>query len=490
MIPPEREAEILRLHHAEHWPVGTIARQLGLHHQVVRRVLAQAGQHPRHRRPSQVEPYLPFLQETLAKYPRLRASRLWQMIRARGYPGNKDYFRAIVARLRPKPPAEAFLRLRTLMGEQAQVDWAHFGKVTVGRAERQLLAFVMVLSYSRRIFLRFYLGGAMPNFLRGHVDAFQTFGGCARTLLYDNLKSAVLERVRDAIRFHPTLLALSSHYRFEPRPVAPFRGNEKGRVERAIQYVRSAFFAARTWADLDDLNAQAAAWCASEAMDRPWPDDRRRTVRDACMDEASHLLPLPAVAFPTDEQVVVRLGKTPYARFDGNDYSVPPTYVRRTLTVVASLDVVRVLDGATVVATHPRTFDKGAQLEDPAHIEALVATKRQAHEHRGMDRLHHALLAADAFFEAVAARGGNLGATTNGLTRLLDRYGALALDEALQAAIAADAAHLPAVHRALERHRQGLPPPVPVPLPDDPRLRGLVVRPHALEMYTQLLERN
>ena len=94
------------------------------------------------------------------------------------------------------------------------------------------MAFVMVLSWSRQIFLRFYLNQRMESFLRGHVGAFEAFGGCSRIVLYDNLKSAVLERRGDAIRFNPTLLSLASHYHFEPRPVAVARGNEKGRVER------------------------------------------------------------------------------------------------------------------------------------------------------------------------------------------------------------------------------------------------------------------
>lgn len=172
--------------------------------------------------------------------------------------GRPDHLRRIVGRLRPKPTAEAYQRLRTMPGEQAQVDWAHFGKLQVGRAVRPLWAFVMVLSYSRRPFVRFFPGASMPFFLRGHAEAFAEFGGVPRVLLYDNLKSAVLERHGDAIRFNPTLLELAAHYRFEPRPVAIARGNEKGRVERAIRYVREAFFEARTYADLADLNRQAA----------------------------------------------------------------------------------------------------------------------------------------------------------------------------------------------------------------------------------------
>jgi hypothetical protein len=122
MIPRALEAEILRLHHTEHWPIGTIAAQLRVHHSTVRRVLAQAGV-PVAKTPvraSIVEPYLPFIVETLSKYPRLRASRLYAMVRSRGYSGAPDHFRAIVARLRPRPAAEAYLRLRTLPGEQGQ----------------------------------------------------------------------------------------------------------------------------------------------------------------------------------------------------------------------------------------------------------------------------------------------------------------------------------------------------------------------------------
>ncbi len=215
------------------------------------------------------------------------------MIKERGYPGGPDHLRRIVGRLRPKKPAEAFQRLRTLPGEQGQVDWAHFGKLQIGRALRALWAFVMVLSYSRRIFLQFFHGAAMPFFVRGHVEAFSAFQGIPRVLLYDNLKSAVLERHGDAIRFHPTLLEMAAHYRFEPRPVAVARGNEKGRVERAIRYVREAFFAARTYTDLADLNRQALEWSSTAALDRSWVEDRSRTVRQAFEEERGVLLPLP-----------------------------------------------------------------------------------------------------------------------------------------------------------------------------------------------------
>jgi transposase len=189
MITRAMEAEVLRLHHAEKWPIGTIGRQLRLHHSTVRRVLAQAGipEAQKTTRPSLADPFIPFMLETLNAYPKLCASRLYIMVRDRGYRGGSDHFRAIVARLRPRPVAEAYLRLRTLPGQQAQCDWAHFGSITIGKATRTLMAFVMVLSYSRHLFLHFYLNAAMNNFLRGHVEAFNSWGAVPRVVLYDNL---------------------------------------------------------------------------------------------------------------------------------------------------------------------------------------------------------------------------------------------------------------------------------------------------------------
>lgn len=490
MISRELEAEILRLHHAEGWPVGTLARQLRVHHSTVRRVLGQAGVPAAHHysRPLMVEPFVPFIQATLERYPTLRASRLYRMVRERGYPGAPDHFRAIVARYRPRQATEAYLRLRTLPGEQGQVDWAHFGKFVVGHARRPLMAFVMVLSYSRHLFVRFYPSATMACFLDGHVRAFGFFNAVPRTLLYDNLRSAVLERIGDAIRFHPTLLELAAAYRFAPRPVAVARGNEKGRVERSIRFVRERFFAARRFADMADLNAQALAWCATEAAERPCPEDRSRNVRACFEEERPRLLSLPGEPFPCQERLIVRAGKTPYVRFDLNDYSIPHTHVRRTLEVLATLDTVRILDGDAVIARHPRSFDRGAQIEDPAHIQALLDHKRAGRAHRAIDRLHHAAPSAAAFFQRAAERGVHLGSLTRGLIELLDSHGSAALEAALRTALEAGAAQLAAVRHFidLQRARRGAAPPVAVTLPDDPRVRALTVRPHNLTDYEHL----
>jgi transposase len=490
MIDKALEAKILRYHFVEQWGVNTIARQLGIHHSAVDRVLSQAGlpKAERARRPSIVDPFHPLILETLAQYPTLSAARLLGMAQARGYTGGASQFRAHVAQLRPRRPAEAYLRLKTLPGEQSQIDWGHFGHVQIGRAKRPLMAFVMVLSFSRQIFLRFYLNQRMDNFLRGHVAAFSAFQGVPHVALYDNLRSAVLERRGEAIRFHPTLLDLSAHYRFEPRPVAPARGNEKGRVERAIRYIREAFFAGRTWRDLDDLNAQADAWCSGPSAQRPCPEDPALTVADAFANEQPHLIGLPDNPYPVDERVEVSVGKTPYVRFDLNDYSVPHTHVRRTLQVAASLTQVRILDGETVIATHLRTFDKGRQIEDPAHLADLVAAKRSARAHRGIDRLAQAVPASQTLLRQAAERGTPLTRTTAQLVALLDAYGASEMTRAVDEALAHDVPHPNAVRQVLERRREqrDQPPPLTLTLPDNDKLKGIVVRPAALAPYDQL----
>ena len=483
MIPDELEQRILRLHFVEKWKVGTIARQCGVHHSTVLRVLSDKGLRPeRAKRPSIVDPFLPFMQDTLNEYPNLPASRLHAMVVERGYTGSDSHFRRIVGRIRPRPPAEAFHRLHTLIGEEGQVDWGHFGQHQIGRATRPLSAFVMTLSWSRLPFVQFSFDQRMGSFLAGHVAAFRFFGGVPKRLLYDNLKSVVLERRADAIHFHPTALALAAHYRFEPRPVAVARGNEKGRVERTIRYLRTSFWPARTWSDLDDLNAQVLLWCRDTAGARACPEDDTMTVLQAWEQERARLTALPDDDFPAHDSVVVKVGKQPYVRFDTNDYSVPHDRVRRTLTVLATAKVVRIVDGDEVVAEHPRSFDRRQQIEDPVHLAALTARKREARAGRGLDRLKHAVPSSGTLLEGAARRGHNLGSAVAGLLRLVDTWTAAEVESAVVEAIAADALHVAAVRQVLERRGQqdGTPPPLPVQLPDDSRVREVSVIPHPL----------
>lgn len=489
MISPELRAEIRRLFYAEHWKVGTIAAALGVHPDAVRLAIEVERLSPRTARlgVSKLDPYFPFVRETLERYPRLRATRLLEMLRPRGYEGSVVQLRRAVARLRPKR-CEAYLRLSVLAGEQAQVDWGSFGTIAVGKGKRALSCFVVVLSWSRAIHARFTLDQTLESLVRGHIEAFDFFAGVPRLCLYDNMRSVVLERRADAIRFHPRLVELSAHYHFAPRPCAPARGNEKGRVERQIQYLRTSFFAARSFRDLDDLNAQFHRWREEIAHRRPVPGNAEMSVGEALDQERRFLLPLPEHRFESELVRVARSGKTPYVRFDRNLYSIPHTLVGKPLTLVAGEDRVRLLDGEQEVARHRRSYGSAEVIEDPAHLEGLAAHKRQASASRGRDRLCAAVPESQQIFEALALRGHNLGSHTIRLLRLLDQYGAEELRAAVRVAVEREAFGAGSVAHILEGRRRGrgLPPPIDVELPADPRVRELRVIPHRLEDYDAL----
>jgi len=491
MISPDQKANIRRLFHGEHWKIGTIASELGLHPDTVRAALeSERFISSREPRPSLTEPYLDFIRQTLSQYPRLRATRLYQMLRDRGYTGSVVQLRRIVAPLRPAKP-EAFLRLTTLPGEQAQADWASFGTVTIGRAQRRLSCFVLTLSYSRALYLEFFLDQTLENFLLGHVHAFSEWQGCPRTILYDNLKAVVLERCGNAIHFHPRLLELCGHYHFDPQPCRPFRGSEKGRVERAIQYIRGSFFAARAFTNLPDFNRQAWRWRDTVAHQRPCPGDDARTVAARFAAERAQLLALPAHPFDCDLVRTVQSDKTIYVRFDLNDYSIPPSAVRRPLTLVANAETVRLLDGATELARHRRSYDRHQRIEDPTHIAALVKEKRQALGGTAAARLRHAVPNIEQFLTAAFERGESLARQTSQLLGLLDDYGAVELAAAVTEALERNTPRASSLAFILSRrHRTRRAHLLPVDLSRHPELADLVIPTHQLEVYDELSDRN
>lgn len=485
-IHDELKAQTLRYHFVEHWRAGTIARQLGIHHSTVERVLGAAGverARQRPRRPSKLDPYVEFITETLERFPTLTAARLFEMVQARGYPGGPDHFRHRIASMRPRRAPEAYLRLRTLPGEQAQVDWAHFGKLTIARAQRPLMAFVLMLSYSRYPFVRFFLNASLANLIRGHVAAFSSLGGSVMTVLDDNMRSVVLERHADAIRFHPTLLALAAHYRFEPRPVAPARGNEKGRVERLIRFVQDRFLRARHFHHLDDLNAQAEQWCRTRAAERPCPEDRQRTVAEVFAEERPHLLALPDNPFPCEERVEVCVAKTPYVRFDANDYSVPHRYVGRSLVVSATLHTVRILDANTVLASHPRSFDRGQQIKNPTHIATSAPPAPTAPPTASTTPPRPPKPCSPPPPNATTSASSPADSSNCSTPTAPSPSNAPSPPPSNPTPPIWPAC---ATSSTSTDSNPAKPPPLPLALPDDPRLRSLSVRPHNLADYDRL----
>jgi transposase len=487
MISPETHVEIRRHFYAEHWKIGTIAQELGIHPDAVRQAIESERFHRGQTlRPSITDPYLEFVRQTLDQHPRLRATRLYQMIRERGYTGSVVQLRRAVARLRPTV-REAFLRLHTFPAEQAQADWAHFGQVAVGRARRTLSCFVMTLSYSRALYLEFFFDQTMENFLRGHVHAFQAWSGQPRVVLYDNLRSAVLERRGNQIHFNPRLLELCAHYHFAARPCQVRAGNQKGRVERAIRYVRDSFWAGRSFTTLAECNRQALLWRDQVAHRRPWPGDDNRTVEQAFAEEQPRLLPPPVHLFNTDLVVPVHSAKTIYVRFDLNDYSIPPEGVGRPLTLVASDTLVRILDGSAEIARHHRTYDRHQQVLEPAHQQALLKVKRKAFDATPGGRLTQAVPECETLLDQAFSQGESAGSQTAQLLKLLDLYGPTAFGRAVREALERNTPRASSVAFLLRRQQRATrSPTLAVDLSRHPEAQAIEVRPHDLETYDEL----
>jgi len=486
MISPETRAQIRRYFYAEHWKIGTIARELNVHPDAVRNAIeANRFNVTQPMRASITDPYMEFVRQTLDQHPRLRATRIHQMIRDRGYTGSVIQLRRAVAQLRP-PAREPFLRLQSFPAEQAQVDWAHFGHVAVGRARRALSCFVITLSWSRALYLEFFFDQTMENFLRGHVHAFQDWAGQPRVILYDNLRSAVVERRGSEIHFNPRLIELCAHYHFAARPCQVRAGNQKGRVERAIRYVRESFWAGRTFTTLPECNRQALVWRDQVAHRRGWPGDDRRTVAEVFAEEQSRLLAPPAHPFPTDLILPVRSAKTIYVRFDLNDYSIPPEAVGRQLTLAASDTEVRILDGTVEVAHHRRTYDRGQPVLDPAHQQAVLKAKRKAFDVSPTGRLITAAPESKTLLDLAFAQGESAGSQTAQLLKLLDEYGAAALRRAIVEALERNTPRASSVAFLLRKHQRSSTPRLTVDLSHHPEAQSVDVRPHDLETYDEL----
>ncbi len=487
MITSETRVQIRHHFYANHWKIGTIARELNVHPDAVRNAIESdrfnrtqpMGQH------CITDPYMSFVRQTLDQHPQLRATRIYQMIRERGYNGSVVQLRRVVARLRP-PVREAFLRLHAFPADQAQVDWAHFGQVAVGRARRTLSCFVMTLSWSRALYLEFFFDQTMENFLRGHVHAFEAWAGQPRVILYDNLKSAVLERRGSEIHFNPRLMELCAHYHFVARPCQVRAGNQKGRVERAIRYIRESFWAGRPFTTLAECNRQALLWRDNVAHQRRWPGDDSRTVAQAFAEEQPRLLPPPVHSFPTDLVVPVRSAKTIYVRFDLNDYSIPPEAVGRQLTVAASDTAVRILDGATEVACHRRTYDRHHFVLDPNHQQALLTAKRKAFESTPSGRLASLVPESNALIDLAFSQGESAGSQTAHLLKLLDQYGVAALRRAIAESLERNTPRASSVAFLLGKRQRSAPAPAAVDLSRHPAAQSVDVRPHDLETYDEL----
>lgn len=231
-------------------------------------------------------------------------------------------------------------------------------------------------------------------------------------------------------------------------------------------------------------------WCREVAGARPCAEDRELTVTAAFEEEKKILMPLPDNPYPVCERVVVTAGKTPYVKFDLNDYSIPHEYVRKELTVVADAGLVKIVDGLKEIAKHKRSFEKQRQIESPEHIDGLKEAKKKAKKGSGMSQLFSAAPSAKAMFEMAAKRGYSIGSLTSKLLSLMKLYGASELEESIKEVVEFGRCHCADVTQVLERRhrRKGLSSPIAIQLPNDKRLEDMAVQPHSLASYDILTE--
>jgi transposase len=356
--------------------ISEIARRTGHDRKTIRQLVQApliATRPPRARRRQKIDPYVPYLEQRLAVGV-LNAHKLFEEIRARGYPGGESQVKAFVHQHRLPRQAAATVRFETEPGEQAQVDWGHFGTIEHEGRRRWLYAFVMTLGWSRALYLEFTLTTEASWWLRGHLHAFAYFGGIPRQVLHDNLKTAVLGRAADgSTHWHPQYLDFAHYYGFTPRACQPYRAQTKGKVERALRYVRGNFWPGLEVADLADLNGQARVWLDRVANVRMHGTTGvtpfSRLPREA-------LLPLSGKP-PYDTGVLVarQSSRDCLVSYAGNHYSVPAPYAQRQVWLKATEagQVVIVTAQGQEVARHPLAAGQHQRVIDPAHYQGLVA---------------------------------------------------------------------------------------------------------------------
>lgn len=343
--------------HGQGVSVRGIAAELGIARNTVRTYLRAEGvprPKPRPRRGSKLDPHLPYLRQRLEAGV-VNCVVLLHELRERGYTGGYTILKEYVHPLRRPRQPKATIRFETEPGQQAQVDFGQCRYEAADGTTKPVWVFVMVLSWSRALYVEFVARADEATFLRCHHHAFVAFGGIPRACLYDNTKLVVLERDGEgAPVWQRAFLDFSRRLGFAPRLCQPYRPRTKGRVERGIDYVKENFWLSARFTDLLDLNAQAQGWVRTVADVRiHGTTGERPAVR--LERERPHLLPLPA---PATVQPLLRevrkVGRDGFVRWDGSSYGVPWRWAGQLVAVQASATVVELFAGEERLAVHPR----------------------------------------------------------------------------------------------------------------------------------------
>jgi transposase len=382
MIDYHRFCQIKDLHEHQGLNASQIAKALTRDPRTVSYWLAQ--EHFRPRRPSQRHSKLdPFKQEIvrmLEHYP-YSAAQVFQRLREHGFEGGYSLVKAYVRTVRPQRQP-AFLKLAFAPGECAQVDWGSVGAVKVGHTSRRLSFFVMVLCYSRMLYVEFTVSQTMEHFLACHQHAFEYFGAIPHKVMVDNLKSAVLKHaLGEAPVLNPRYADFAAHNGFRSVPCNVGKGNEKGRVENGVGYVKKHFLAGLDLPDFSALHPAARQWLETVANVRLHGETRQKPT-DLWQQEKAALHPLPLHPFDIATVSQVRASRQFRITLDTNRYSVPASLAGQALTLTTSPDRRCLSLGDQLIARHVRSDDRYGDFEDPDHPKPLLAQRKKARDHQ------------------------------------------------------------------------------------------------------------
>jgi transposase len=366
------------------------------------------------------------------------AAQVFQHLREQGFDGGYSLVKAYVRMVRPKRQP-AFLKLAFAPGECAQVDWGAFGSVPVGQTQRRLSFFVMVLCYSRMLYVEFTVSQTMEHFLACHQHAFEFFGGVPQKVMVDNLKSAVLQRaLGQAPVFNPKYLDFAHHTGFTIVPCNVGKGNEKGRVENGVGYVKKNFLAGLEIADFSALNPAARQWLDTIANVRLHGETRAQPTALWHKEQPS-LRPLPLHPFDIATVTQVRASRQFRVTLETNHYSVPAHYAGQVLTLKTYPDRLCLYRGEQLIARHPRRYDRFQDVEDPDHPKPLLEQRKKARDHQLFRRFLALSSQAETYYRQLEARRLNPHHHVRKIVALSDIYPPEAVSRALEDALVYEA---------------------------------------------------
>jgi len=481
-------ADVLTLAYAKHLGIRAIARRLKMSRKTVRYILdrdrAFKESKPRLPRETLLGPYDAALRKLLEDVPELTAPAALEKLRPLGYRGGVTIVRARLRSLRPRPRQKAFLTLHFQPGAAAMVDWADFGFALPG-CPRRVSAFVMVLCYSRLLYIEFTLSQAMGSFLRCMERALRFFHGSTELDVFDNMKTVVLSHTPTATVFNPRFLEYARVRGLAAHACNPRAAWEKGDVERPIGYMRSRFWPGQRPADLLDINTKATAWRDTFANNREHEITGKVPALVFEHEEKAVLAPVRDVPFNTDDVVTGIVSKTFRVRFDRNLYSVPPRLVGQMVLVRATDETVLVFLETKQVACHRRSWGINDDIEDPAHRALAAERKPRALAAgalpAGLEGLGDV---GTRYFKVLAAGARSINREITRLVLLVELFGETPSREAVDEVMRTGHVGAEYVEYVL-RHKRGMRPAPPPLRLGVPALDAISFREPDLSLYDQ-----